>query len=97
MRISKEIVEFQSGKDEQFQREGVLKSAALTAEQKEILEKRGVLSPEEIHKLASKTKKAVGAEANQASCHSDYVDATAAETIQRERLIQLRAKAPAAE
>ncbi|MBL8886126.1 MAG: hypothetical protein JNK16_05655, partial [Phycisphaerales bacterium] len=35
------------------------KSAALTTEQQEILAKRGVLSPDEIHKLASKTKKAM--------------------------------------
>ena len=99
VRISKEIQEFQSGKAEGFGREGVLKSAALTAEQKEILEKRGVLSPEEIHKLASKTKKAVVGDSDKASCHSDYVPAEKAEVIQRERLVQLRSKAadPAAE
>lgn len=99
VRISKEIQEFQSGKAEGFAREGVLKSAALTAEQKEILEKRGVLSPEEIHKLASKTKKAVGDSADKASCHSDYVPADKAENIQQERLVQLRSKqaTPAAE
>lgn len=97
VRISKEIQEFQSGKAEGFEREAVVKSAALTAEQREILEKRGVLSPEEIHKLASKTRKAVGAGDSQASCHSDYVDADAARGIQQERLVQLRSKAPAAE
>jgi phosphomethylpyrimidine synthase len=32
-------------------------SEALTSEQREILEKRGVLSPQEIHRLASKTKR----------------------------------------
>jgi len=83
VRISKEIQEFMSGKAEGFERigengkpGGVLKSAALTPEQQEILAKRGVLSPDEIHKLASKTKKAMGAEKadEKASCHSDYVD-----------------------
>jgi phosphomethylpyrimidine synthase len=68
VRISKEIQEFASGKAEGFERMGgrdgmtpgaAKKSAALTAEQQEILAKRGVLSPDEIHKLASKTKKAM--------------------------------------
>jgi phosphomethylpyrimidine synthase len=46
-----------------------------------------VLSPDEIHKLASKTRKAVGAETgHKASCHSDYVDDAAAQTMQDERL-----------
>jgi phosphomethylpyrimidine synthase len=84
VRISKEIVEFASGKDEAFQRGGAKVSAALTEEQQEILAKRGVLSPEEIHRLASKTKKAVAAEGNKASCHSDYVDAEEAKRIHLE-------------
>ncbi|MFO0784776.1 MAG: phosphomethylpyrimidine synthase [Phycisphaerales bacterium] len=90
VRISKEIQEFASGKAEGFERIGTngkpgapVKSAALTPEQQEILAKRGVLSPDEIHKLASKTKKAMGSdeatkrkgdEAAKLSCHSDYVD-----------------------
>ncbi len=87
VRISKEIQEFASGKAEGFERMGgadgtkpgaPAKSAALTPEQEEILSKRGVLTPEEIHRLASKTKKAVGADAGKASCHSDYVDPDAA-------------------
>ncbi len=72
VRISKEIQEFASGKAEGFERNAdadshgasvgaavgkAVKSAALTPEQQEILAKRGVLSPDEIHKLASKTKK----------------------------------------
>jgi phosphomethylpyrimidine synthase len=93
VRISKEIKEFHSGKAEGFERGAALKSAALTEEQREILEKRGVLSPEEIHKLASKTRQAVGAkEAERASCHSDYVDAPQSEQLQRERLVPLRTK-----
>ncbi|MCA9641610.1 MAG: phosphomethylpyrimidine synthase ThiC, partial [Myxococcales bacterium] len=94
VRISKEIAEFASGKADGYQRERVLKSAALTADQKEILEKRGVLSPEEIHKLASKTKRAVGAEESKASCHSDYVDPNSAQQIQEEKRVQLRTKQP---
>jgi phosphomethylpyrimidine synthase len=87
VRISKEIAEFASGKSEEFAWEKAQKTAALSAEQLAILEKRGVLSPDEIHKLASKTRKAVGAEAsNKASCHSDYVDDQQAKQIQEERL-----------
>ena len=74
VRISKEIQEFASGKANEYAWERAKKSNALTAEQKAILEQRGVLSPEEIHKLAAKTKKAVGAATGKkADCHSDYV------------------------
>lgn len=72
------------------------KSLPLTAEQQAILEKRGVLSPDEIHKLAAKTKKAVAtaseraaqeaADASKLSCHSDYVDADTAQRLQEEKL-----------
>ncbi len=90
VRISKEIQEFASGKDEAYQRGKPVRSAALTAEQQEILAKRGVLPPEEIHRLASKTKKAVGADQGaKAACHSDYVDAGQAEQVQGDRLVQL--------
>ncbi len=89
VRISKEIQEFASGKAEGFKRGKPVKSAALTAEQQQILEQRGYLPPEEIHKLASKTKKAVGAGDGKASCHSDYVDADEAIERQGEVLVQL--------
>jgi phosphomethylpyrimidine synthase len=86
VRISKEIQEFASGKDEEYQRGKPVKSAALTPEQQEILAKRGVLSPDEIHKLASKTKKAVGAATGEkASCHSDFVDPATAQAVQEEK------------
>jgi len=91
VRISKEIVEFASGKADGFERDQVMQSAALTPEQREILEKRGVLSPEEIHRLASKTRKAVGAEGAKGSCHSDIAPPQTAQQIQ-ERLVQLRTK-----
>jgi phosphomethylpyrimidine synthase len=43
-------------------------------EQQEILKQRGVLSPDEIHKLAAKTRGKVGAdEGSKAACHSDYI------------------------
>jgi len=90
VRISKEIVEFASGKAEGFLREKVEKSGALTMAQQEILAKRGVLSPEEIHRLASKTRSAVGvATGAKAACHSDAVDSKIARDLQDERLIQL--------
>jgi len=91
VRISKEIQEFASGKADGFERMGGAdgdkpgapkKSAALTAEQQEILAKRGVLSPDEIHKLASKTKKALNVHVGEkATCHSDYVDPDAAKSL----------------
>jgi phosphomethylpyrimidine synthase len=90
VRISKEINEFFSGKDESMAWDKPKKTAALTPEQQEILAKRGVLSPEEIHKLASKTRKAVGATTEaKASCHSDYVDPETAKKVQQEKLVTL--------
>ncbi len=104
VRISKEIQEFASGKAEGFERGKPVRSDALTPEQREILEKRGVLSPEEIHRLASKTKRAMregtkaqrhtgtegGAkEGGKLSCHSDYVDPETAKKVQEEKLVQL--------
>jgi phosphomethylpyrimidine synthase len=66
VRISKEIVEFASGKAEDFQpAKRAVRSKALTPEQQAILEQRGVLTPEQVHKLAHKGKKA--------ACHSDSV------------------------
>jgi phosphomethylpyrimidine synthase len=93
VRISKEIVEFASGKAEGFERERVVRSPALTPEQRAILEQRGYLPPEELHRLATKTRKAVGADKGQkAGCHSDYVDPDAAEHVQTQKLVQLGKK-----
>lgn len=86
VRISKEIQEFASGKDDDYQWARAKVSAALTAEQQEILEKRGVLSPAEIHQLASKTRKAVGGEGAKAACHSDTTTAADAQRLQSEHL-----------
>jgi phosphomethylpyrimidine synthase len=86
VRISKEIQEFASGKEEAMAWDAPKISAALTEEQRAILKQRGVLSPEEIHRLASKTARGVkrkdaGGEAK-AACHSDYVDADDARQVQ---------------
>lgn len=98
VRISKEIQEFASGKADGFERLGGRDgatpgapklSAALTQEQRQILEKRGVLSPDEIHRLASKTRKAVGADSAKGHCHSDYVDAGTAQRLQESRVVQV--------
>ena len=56
--------------------------AELRPEQREILERRGVLSPAEIHRLASKTRKAMGGEDGKAACHSDAVEKDEAQLLQ---------------
>jgi phosphomethylpyrimidine synthase len=90
VRISKEIQEFQSGKDEAMAWDSPKITAALTDEQRAILEQRGVLSPEEIHRLASKTARGVkraeaGAEPK-AACHSDHVDSDTAKQVQKQQV-----------
>src|SRR5262245_58135710 len=83
VRISKEISEFVSGKDADYAWERPTQSAALSAEQRAILEKRGVLSAEEIHRLASKTRARMGAEhGHKASCHSDVASDDVAKRLQ---------------
>jgi phosphomethylpyrimidine synthase len=89
VRISKEIQEFASGKEEEFAWDKPKKTAALTPEQQAILAQRGNLTPDEIHKLASKTKMAVGADKDKASCHSDYVDPDTAKQVQTTKLVQV--------
>jgi phosphomethylpyrimidine synthase len=89
VRISKEIQQFASGKDTEYAREKVVKSAALTPEQRQILEQRGVLSPEEIHRLATKTRARVTEDDDgKAACHSDFVeDAEQARRVQAAGLV----------
>jgi phosphomethylpyrimidine synthase len=76
VRISKEISEFYSGKDEIAQpAKKAMASPGVTAAGLDILKQRGVLSEEEIMKLAHKGKKA--------ACHSDIVkDAEEAQVVQ---------------
>ncbi|HKA14730.1 MAG TPA: phosphomethylpyrimidine synthase ThiC [Myxococcota bacterium] len=86
VRISKEISEFLSGKDDAYAWDLPRISAALSEEQRAILERRGVLAPEEIHRLAGKTRRKMGGDRGQrASCHSDVTsDAQALELQARE-------------
>jgi phosphomethylpyrimidine synthase len=65
---------------------GAKVSAALNAEQKRVLEQRGVLSADEVHRLASKTKRAVQADTNKAGCHSDLTDTESAQSLQQQLL-----------
>ena len=66
MRISKEIQEFASGKDAAFVPvKTASKSTGVSADGLELLKQRGVLTQEEIHKLAHKGKPM--------ACHSDLV------------------------
>jgi phosphomethylpyrimidine synthase len=91
VRISKEIQDFASGKADGFARERVSKSPALSDDQRRILEQRGVLPPEELHRLASKTRHAVGADRGaKAGCHSDHATDEGAVRHQKERLVALR-------
>jgi phosphomethylpyrimidine synthase len=87
VRISKEITQFLSGKDEAYAWEKPRITAALSPEQREILEKRGVLSPVDLQRLASKTQQAMGATAGQkAACHSDVTDEETAQDLQTKDL-----------
>ncbi len=66
VRISKEITDFYSGKDEEAQpAKKAMASPGVNAAGADILKQRGVLSQEEIMRLAHKGKKA--------DCHSDVV------------------------
>jgi phosphomethylpyrimidine synthase len=77
VRISKEILDFYSGKDAEAQpAKRAIASPGVTAAGADVLKQRGNLSPEEIHKLAHKGKKAV--------CHSDNV-----EDAEQAKLVQL--------
>jgi phosphomethylpyrimidine synthase len=76
VRISKEITDFYSGKDDASQPAKVAtKSPGVSDAGVETLKQRGNLSPEEIHALAHKGKKA--------ACHSDNVkDESEAKLVQ---------------
>jgi phosphomethylpyrimidine synthase len=87
VRISKEISEFVSGKAESYAWEQPAVSAALTPAQREILERRGVLSAQEIHRLANKTRQAMQTEQKRrAACHSEATSADRARELQRHEL-----------
>ena len=86
VRISKEITEFISGKDSTYAWERPKVSDALNEEQREILERRGVLSAGELHRMASKTREGVGADEGKASCHSDVASGERARSFQQQKL-----------
>jgi phosphomethylpyrimidine synthase len=108
VRISKEIQEFASGKAAGFERNAdpathgarigarpgaPVRSDALTPEQQAILAQRGVLAPEEIHRLAAKTRRAMAqpgkAPAAKLACHSDYMDPETAKRRQNASAVQV--------
>jgi phosphomethylpyrimidine synthase len=83
VRISKEIVEFASGKDEAYAWDHAKVSAALAPEQRKILEKRGVLDAAEIQRLASKTQSVMKTNPeSKAACHSDSTSPSEANRLQ---------------
>jgi len=87
VRISKEISEFLSGKDEAYAWDRPKLTDALTPEQRAILERRGALEPKEIQRLATKTQHAMGGDAGRkAACHSDAADTSTAAHLQEQRL-----------
>ncbi len=86
VRISKEIVQFLSGKDEKYAWNNAKVSSVLTSDQQDILKQRGILSSEELHKLSSKTCETMGAEDQKAACHSDYMEKDDAKRLQTELL-----------
>jgi phosphomethylpyrimidine synthase len=87
VRISREIAEFASGKDPRYAWDAPRVSDALTPEQRRILEARGVLDPQEVERLATKTRRAMGAgRGAKAACHSDLADDDTARRLQAKRL-----------
>jgi phosphomethylpyrimidine synthase len=89
VRISKEISEFVSGKEEAYSWDQPKLTQALTPEQLEILEQRGALDPAEIERLAKKTRHAMGGEAGRrAACHSDAADAATAAQLQEQHRVR---------
>jgi phosphomethylpyrimidine synthase len=94
VRISQEIQQFACGKAPGFERPPAHVSAALTEEQRAIVAQRGVLAPEELHRLATKTRRAVVDEAGaRPGCHSDVTPAEAARRLQEERVVPAEARA----
>ncbi|MCH2151785.1 MAG: phosphomethylpyrimidine synthase ThiC [Phycisphaerales bacterium] len=83
VRISKEIQEFQSGQEAEYSWDKPKITESLSEEQQKILEQRGVLPPEEIHRLASKTRSRTSkSEESAPACHSDHASSDEAKKIQ---------------
>jgi phosphomethylpyrimidine synthase len=101
VRISKEIGEFLSGKDERYAWDLPKVSEGLSETQRTILEQRGILSTDEIRRLAGKTRRAMAAtRGERAACHSDETSAPDARSLQETRLdpvtLEPQAEEPAA-
>ena len=87
VRISKEIVDFASGKDPEYAWQQPTVSAPLNQEQREILEKRGVLDAGELKQLAGKTRRAMQVRTGErADCHSDGSTDADARDLQAQKL-----------
>lgn len=78
VRISKSIKQFVSGKDDDYFIDKAKVSEALTPEQIAILEERGYLTADQIHRLAGKKADKDG---KVLACHSDKVDESIAKEI----------------
>jgi len=87
VRISKEIGEFLSGKDERYAWDLPKVSEGLNEGQRVILEQRGILSTEEIRRLARKTRRAMSvSRGERAACHSDETAESEARSLQATHL-----------
>ncbi len=87
VRISKEIGQFLSGTDEKYAWDAPRLTEALSTTQREILQKRGVLSSDEILRLATKTRSQMGAEGGRhGACHSDSTSSEDAKQLQESAL-----------
>ena len=87
VRISREIAEFASGKHPDYAWAEPRVSGALNREQLEMLERRGALEPEEIRRLAGKTRRTMGGgRGTRAACHSDVASSEEAHRLQSEKL-----------
>ncbi|MFT7464521.1 MAG: phosphomethylpyrimidine synthase [Pseudohongiellaceae bacterium] len=87
VRISKEIVQFASGKSADFATGGAKVTEALNEEQQRILQQRGVLTQEELQRLAGKTSKVMVPDDGKATCHSDVADSDTAQTLQEDSAV----------
>ncbi|MBP7149060.1 MAG: phosphomethylpyrimidine synthase ThiC [Acidobacteria bacterium] len=91
VRISREIAEFASGKDERFGWERPRVSQPLTPEQQRLLRERGNLAPAELERLAEKTRHAMahakGTDGRERlACHSELADAERARRLQHDAI-----------
>jgi len=88
VRISKEIVEWSTARTFASQRaKGAALAGAHRPSSAAMLEKRGVLPAEELHRSRVEDEKAVGAEGQMRRAHSDVAERRTAERVQAATLI----------